>query len=228
MDLETLVAAAKAPVIVEESSEDEHGEEDDTLVEDTPFRGRHPQIAGTKQPIRSTMSPVPSDRIGSSKSNQSTNQHMEGAEGLPAASMPSPVLRGGQLTTDLYGLEGCPSLEPSPTNESNQAPSLVDDDEDYEAHSPSLSSSVSDDEGEVEPDFQIQDDEPSGPSTRTSESEFTGTTKERVLSPQRRRPSAFRRSIGDREEKHVSFVSPSPAREVKISKKENDKKRKRF
>jgi ADA HAT complex component 1 len=135
------------------------------------------------------------------------------------------------LASPSYEPHECDSLEPSPTNESNQAPSLVDDDEDYDPHSPSLSSSVSDDGDDAEPDFEVQDDEPSGPSTRpasAADAEYTGTAKERPFPPQRGRPSAIRRSIGDREEKHVSFVSPSPAREVlATSGRDHEKKRKR-
>lgn len=228
LNLETFVSDAKAPVIAEDSSDDEHDEEEDPHVEETAFRGRHPQIAGTKQPIRSTISPLPFDRSNSNKSTQRFEADMEDIDHLATPSLPPQAHHTGSLATDLYDLHGCPSLDPSPTNESNQAPSLVDDDEDYEAHSPSLSSSVSDDEEDAEPDFEIQDDEPSGPSTRQADPEYNGTAKERVLSPQRRRPSAFRRSIGDREQKHVSFVSPSPARELQRSKKDNEKKRKRF
>jgi hypothetical protein len=158
------------------------------------------------------------------------DQKLQSLEHLATPSSSSPLLPR-HLASTSYDPQECDSLEPSPTNESNQAPSLVDDDEDYDPHSPSLSSSVSDDGDDAEPEFEIQDDEPSGPSTRTasaSDTEYTGTAKERPFHPQRGRPSAIRRSIGDREEKHVSFVSPSPVREMLASSgKGNDKKRKR-
>lgn len=229
LNLEEFVSNAKIQVSLEDSSEDEGDEEEEeTLIEETPFRGRHPQVACTKQPARSTMSPNPSDLAESPASMKRVDRKIRNLETLSTPSGPSQAYPTRSLDTDLYE-RPCPSLEPSPTNESNQAPSLVDDDEDFEARSPSLASSVSDEDEDVELNFEIQDDEPSGPSTRTGDSEFTGTAKERVLSPQRRRPSAFRRSIGDREEKHVSFVSPSPAPELNASKKEmNEKKRKRF
>jgi ADA HAT complex component 1 len=229
LDLEKLVSDAKTPVTVEDSASDESGDEGAVTPEAAPFRGRHPQVAGTKQPARSAMSPPPMDRSSSMKGAK-RDQKLQSLEHLATPSSSSPLLPR-HLASTSYDPQECDSLEPSPTNESNQAPSLVDDDEDYDPHSPSLSSSVSDDGDDAEPEFEIQDDEPSGPSTRTasaSDTEYTGTAKERPFHPQRGRPSAIRRSIGDREEKHVSFVSPSPVREMLASSgKGNDKKRKR-
>jgi ADA HAT complex component 1 len=228
LDLEKLVSDATAPVSVEDSASDDSGDEAVT-PEAAPFRGRHPQVAGTKQPVRSTVSPVPMDRSSGMKGAK-RDQKLPNLEILATPSS-SATLPPRQLASTSYDPQECDSLGPSPTNESNQAPSLVDDDEDYDPHSPSLSSSVSDDGDDAEPEFEIQDDEPSGPSTRTAsatDTEYTGTAKEGPFAPQRGRPSAIRRSIGDREEKHVSFVSPSPAREILASPgKGNEKKRKR-
>ena len=229
LDLEKLVSDAKTPLTIEDSASDESGDEEAVTPEAAPFRGRHPQIAGTKQPVRSTRSPVSIDRSSSMKGAM-RDQQLHSLEDITTPSNPS-SLPPRHLDPTSYDPEESDGLEPSPTNESNQAPSLVDDDEDYDPHSPSLSSSVSDDGDDAEPEFEIQDDEPSGPSTRSAsatETEFTGTAKERPFPPQRGRPSAIRRSMSDREEKHVSFVSPSPAREMSASSgKGNDKKRKR-
>jgi len=93
-----------------------------------------------------------------------------------------------------------------------------------------LSSSVSDDGEDAEPEFEIQDDEPSASSTRATsatDTEYSGTAKERPFPPQRGRPSAIRRGMGDREEKHVSFVSPSPVREMLVGTLKENKKKKR-
>jgi ADA HAT complex component 1 len=228
LDLEKLVSDAKAPIPVEDPASDDSGDEEAVTPETEPFRGRHPQVAGTKQPVRSAISPLPTDRFRSMKGSK-RDQKLQSLEHLATPSSSSPLPR--HITSASYDPQECDSLEPSPTNESNQAPSLVDDDEDYDPHSPSLSSSVSDDGDDAEPEFEIQDDEPSGPSTRAAsatDTEYTDTAKERPFPPQRGRPSAIRRSIGGREEKHVSFVSPSPAREILASSgKGNDKKRKR-
>ena len=228
LDLEKLVSDAKTPVTLEDSASDDSGDDEAATPEAAPFRGRHPQVAGTKQPVRSTISPLPMDRR-SSMTGGKRDPKLPNLEHLvtPSSSLPPPR----HLTSTSYDPQEFAGLEPSPTNESTQAPSLVDDDEDYDPHSPSLSSSVSDDGDDAEPEFEIQDDEPSGPSTRpasATDTEYTGTAKERPFSPRRGRPSAIRRSIGDREEKHVSFVSPSPAREILASpEKGHDKKRKR-
>ena len=229
LDLEKLVSDAKTKVIIEDSGSEDSGDEEAVTPESAPFRGRHPQIAGTKQPARSTGSPLPTDRSSGMKGAK-RDQKLQSLDYLATPSNSSP-LPPRSIASTSYDSHECDNLEPSPTNESNQAPSLVDDDEDYDPHSPSLSSAVSEDGDDAEPDFEIQDDEPSGPSTRTAsatDTEYAGTAKERPFPPQRGRPSAIRRSIGGREEKHVSFVSPSPVREMLASSgKGNEKKRKR-
>jgi ADA HAT complex component 1 len=229
LDLEKLVSDVTTPVTMEDSASEESGDEGAVTPEAAPFRGRHPHIAGTKQPVRSTVSPLPMDRSSGMKGAK-RDQKPRSLEILATPSNSAPIPPKNLISTS-YDLQEFNSLEPSPTNESNQAPSLVDDDEDYDPHSPSLSSSVSDDGDDAEPEFEIQDDEPSGPSTRAgsvADTEYTGTAKERPFPPQRSRPSAIRRAMGDREQKHVSFVSPSPAPEILASSgKGNEKKRKR-
>jgi len=228
LDLEKLVSDAKTQVTVEDSASEDSGDEESVTPEAAPFRGRHPQVAGTKQPVRSTISPHPMDRSSSMKGAK-IDQKLQRLEHLATPSNSSP-LPPRHLAPTSYDPQECDSLEPSPTNESNQAPSLVDDDEDYDPHSPSLSSSVSDDGEDAEPEFEIQDDEPSASSTRATsatDTEYSGTAKERPFPPQRGRPSAIRRGIGDREEKHVSFVSPSPVREMLVGTLKENKKRKK-
>jgi ADA HAT complex component 1 len=229
LDLEKLVSDAKTPVTIEDSASDDSDDEESVTPEAAPFRGSHPQVAGTKQPVRSAMSPHSMDRSSSMK-GANRDQKLQSLEHLATPSNSS-ALPPRHLAPTSYDPQECDSLEPSPTNESNQAPSLVDDDEDYDPHSPSLSSSVSDDGEDAEPEFEIQDDEPSTPSTRATsatDTEYSATAKERPFPPQRGRPSAIRRGMGDREAKHVSFVSPSPVREMLVGTlKDNDKKRKR-
>jgi len=193
-----------------------------TPLTEAQLRGRHPQVAGTKQPVRSTM-PSPGDwRSGRKRMPGDGGINFDGATSLPAL-----------MSTDLsrrYSNDDVDMVEPSPTNESNQAPSLVDDDEEdeYEAHSSCASSSSEDQDDDLE--VEVEDDEPSGPTTRDSsaaESAYSGQSKIAELSSPNRRPSAFRRSVGGREEKHVKFESPSPAREVLTGRRSQARKRKR-
>jgi ADA HAT complex component 1 len=231
LDLEKLVSEVTTPVTVEDSTSDESGDEGAVTPEAAPFRGSHPQIAGTKQPVRSTTSPLPMDGSGGMKGAK-RDPGLRSLEILATPSSSAPISPGKLIPPSYDHLQECDGLEPSPTNESNQAPSLVDDDdEDYDPHSPSLSSSVSDDGDNAEPEFEVQDDEPSGPSARAAsvaDTEYTGTAKERPFPPQRGRPSAIRRTMADREQKRVTFMSPSPAREMLASSgKGTEKKRKR-
>merc|ERR1711939_1057233 len=119
--------------------------------------------------------------------------------------------------------------DPSPTSESNQAPSLVDDDEEYEPHSPT-SSSVSDEHDDGEVEFEIQGDDDDARSVLHGP-EFH-PTQPSCAQPARptthvRRPSAIRRHGEEREEKHVSFVSPSPARDIPTARQGGDGRKRR-
>jgi len=233
LNLSDLVADAKTEVPRDDFS-DEEDESVDIAAEadetEAPFPGRHPPIAGTRQVAWTNLSPHLGSKSANSKSITSATPSTDGADEstkpLPASSAPThPHLKIPTLIPP-RGDDG-DVFEPSPTNESNQAPSLVDDDEDYEAPSPSSSESVSEDLEEGDVAFEVQDDESSGPSTRseTTESDFHGAPKVRVLPEHGGRPSAFRRRVGGREEKHVSFVSPSPVRELKKVKKGGGKRR---
>lgn len=188
INVQDLVTDAKEPLQTEsdDDMEIEDGAGPPGLAES--LDGEHARIAGSKQP-------------------SSTNQ------GGKTSSFGQ--LRGGamlsSMQTDLLSDDSL-ELEPSPTNESNQAPSLMDDDEDddYEGHSPA-SSSESDEDSEV--NFHIEDEDMAGPSTNLSPL-YSDSGKQQIGNVERR-PSAFRRQFSNsREEKHVSFVSPSPAREM--------------
>ena len=185
-------AKSKAPVLeADESASDMEIDTDTPTTE--PFRGQHAQVAGKKQPAHPTQ-----PRMGGKTSSFG---QLRGGAVLP--SMHTELL--SRASSEL-------ELEPSPTNESNQAPSLVDDDEDdeYEGHSPTSSSESGDDHSEV--DFHIEDEDVAGPSNLSPLYPDSGKSQ---IGNLERRPSAFRRRFSDnREEKHVSFVSPSPAREM--------------
>lgn len=164
---------------------------------DTPttqlYDGQHPQVAGSKQPA----GPQQLRKGGKT----SSFGQLRGGAMLP--SMHTELLSHGPSELE---------LEPSPTNESNQAPSLVDDDEDdeYEGHSPTSSSDSGEDDSEV--DFHIEDEDVAASASLSPL--YPDSGKGQVGSVERR-PSAFRRRFNNsREEKHVSFVSPSPARDM--------------
>lgn len=184
-------AKTKAPVL---DADDSASDMDIDTPTTEPFRGQHPQVAGQKQPSGTTQ-----PRVGGKTSSFG---QMRGGAVLPS------------MHTEL--LSRTPSelgLEPSPTNESNQAPSLVDDDEDdeYEGHSPTSSSESGGDENS-EVDFHIEDEDMAGPSNLSPLYPDSGKPQ---IGSLERRPSAFRTGFSNsREEKHVSFVSPSPARET--------------
>lgn len=95
-------------------------------------------------------------------------------------------------------------IEPSPTTDSNQAPSLIDDDEEYEAHSPASTpaSDLSDEDLHV---CVRDDDEPHVELSRPEFQPSCAATEEHVTSSPARRPSAFRKETERHEEKHVSF-----------------------
>ena len=231
LDLQSLVADMKTSIPLNEASESEgEGEDDeDAHMPDAPPLGRHPHRSGSMQPARSITS---GQRDASSScrkglKNPRMLQRSTGQPLLPPAHVPAKSITPFPYVPPSHG----DSLEPSPTNDSNQAPSLVDDDgdEEYEAHSPSYSASGSVDTENRDLDFAVEDGDESGPSTqnRSSEAEYSGTPKDHAAPAPPRRASAFRRSISGREEKHVSFVSPSPGREAEPSKRGGERKRKR-
>ena len=221
LDLQELVMDAKTKVELPESDS-----EDDEMDMDVPIpttgHGRHPQVAGSKQLAKSPMS----SPLLSSSLLRST-AHLRGGGEHDAARSPAPQQRlhgiilpiGDRPATDLR-----PS-DPSPTSETNQAPSLVDDDE-FEPHSPS-SSSVSDEHEDLgEVDFVIQGDEDDARSVLRGP-DFQPNCAQTSAPTHSRRPSAIRRHGEDREEKHVSFVSPSPAREMPHARMVGDGKKRK-
>jgi ADA HAT complex component 1 len=193
INVQELVTDAKSKTPLLEADDSASDMDIDTPTSG-PFRGEHQQVAGNKQSATTMQS-----RVGGKTSSFG---QLRGGVVLP--SMRTELLARASSELD---------LEPSPTNESNQAPSLVDDDEDdeYEGHSPT-SSSESDGDGDSEVDFHIEDEDMAGPPSLSPLYPDSGKPQMKSLE---RPPSAFRRSFSNsREEKHVSFVSPSPARDL--------------
>lgn len=214
LDLQELVSDAKTKVELPDSDS-----EDDDLDIDTPPReaphGRHPQVAGTKQLAKPAKSPMSSPVLSSSMLRSTSNLRGGTLPQYDGSSDTAIQHRPRGMTLPISG--NSPTIlrpsDPSPTSESNQAPSLVDDDEEFEPHSPS-SSSISDDHDMGEVDFEVQGDEDDARSVLRGPDFQPNCTQVTTRPTHARRPSAIRRHGEDREEKHVSFVSPSPAREV--------------
>jgi ADA HAT complex component 1 len=229
LDLQRFVTAMTAAIPKDDSSESEGEDDEDVAMLEAPPLGRHPHVTPSMQPARSTMSEQSETTSNSRKgpNNMRVLQRPGDQFSLPPVQVRAESISPSALVPDLPGND----VEVSPTNEANQAPSLVDDDgdDDYEAQSPSYSVSGSVDTENPDLDFEVEDGDESGPSrrNRSSESEYSGTPKHHAAPVPQRRASAFRRSISGREEKHVSFVSPSPAPEEEQCKKGGERKRKR-
>jgi ADA HAT complex component 1 len=222
LDLQDLVAEAKTKIELPES--DSEDDEMDVNIPVAPIvQGRHLSVAGSKQPANPARAPVSStiqtpDATKPSSLRGGDVLRRENVINIAGSSRPRGMILPltGSTPADLQ-----PS-DPSPISESNQAPSLVDDDEEFEPHSPS-SSSVSDDHDMGEVEFEVQDDENEGTNGLRGP-EFQPSCAHPGRPTHARRPSAIRRHGEDREQKHVSFVSPSPARELIQPRSEADRK----
>ena len=208
LNLQDIVTNAKVKVEFAES-DDEEVEEVDAIPTPEEIKHRHPQVAGTRGVTKPTKSPSTSPLL---QSRLPTTSHT-------ALELVSPPGVRGTHANDDNG--------PSPTTESNQAPSLIDDDEDYEAHSPT-SSSASEVADEEEVDFAVREDDDFNnqdelpqPESQPSCAQSGATHSPR---PARvRRPSAFRTRDAAHEPKHVTFVSENPG----VPKTGGDKKRRK-
>ncbi|KAK4936132.1 hypothetical protein LTR10_022928 [Elasticomyces elasticus] len=227
LDLQEMVTDAKTKVELPDSDSEDDDMDIEVPMQDT-AKGRHPQVAGTKQPSKSSKSPMSSPLLSSHMLRSSATPRRglpqyDGADDTPIPNRP----RGMTLPMTQPTMTDLQPSDPSPISESNQAPSLVDDDEEYEAHSPA-SSSVSDEHDVGEIEFEVQGDEDDARSSVLRGPEFQPSCAQTARpSTHVRRPSAIRRQGEDREEKHVSFVSPSPAREMQTSRQSGDRKKRK-
>ncbi|KAL4888441.1 hypothetical protein BDV59DRAFT_196487 [Aspergillus ambiguus] len=164
VDLDRLVGEAKNPVDLSAYSDDEEGESD---VNPTPSSAiptqHHPgEKPAGRQPMRTTVSQTASQRPGSRKGtgpeagpplSLETSAPYVSPYGPPTAPASAPRTRDEPVASD--GMERSLNLSPN-TVESNQAPSLVsDDDDDYGAASDSDSPGPGSSEaGDAEEDFR--------------------------------------------------------------------------
>lgn len=179
IDLKKEVTDAKEKIELPEEDVD-MSDDDSASIPEAASSGAHPQVAGTRQIAQPTKAPATSPIL---TSRLPVNHPIEQDDGF-----------------------GHP-IEPSPTTESTQAPSLIDDDEEYEAHSPA--STPASELAEEELQFHIRDDdEPHQDEMARTEFQPSCTRPQQSVA---RRPSAFRKETDFHEEKHVSFNSSNPS-----------------
>ncbi|KAF9887497.1 hypothetical protein FE257_010214 [Aspergillus nanangensis] len=235
IDLKRLVGETKDPVDLSAYSSDE-GESDPEPVPPSAgvTHGDKPRIG--RQPMRTTVSQAGSQRPSSSKGTDKATRTPLSLE-MSTPLRPTPQ-ESAASTRPTDGMDRSLNLSPN-TLESNQAPSLVsDDDDDYEAASDSESPGPSSsDAGDHEEDFShidVEDDEgtttgsgggttdpkraPGHPSPSLSRSFGRGSAKKKddILSA-----SIGPLNRGSTDEKRVSFASPdsSPGKDTKESKR---------
>lgn len=234
IDLQEMVTDAKTKMEMSESDSEEDEVDVDIPMQNT-AHGRHPQVAGTKQPSKPTKSPMSSPLLSTSMLRSPTPLRRGGADAGDEGpsrfdgsndSFVHHRPRGITLPVNQTPPTQLHPSDPSPTSETNQAPSLVDDDEDYEAHSPT-STNVSEEHDVGEVDFEVQGDDDDARSVLRGPDFQPNCAQTARPSPHVRRPSAIRRQGEDREEKHVSFVSPSPARDMPASRIGGERKRRK-
>jgi hypothetical protein len=187
-------------------------------------RPRSPFLGGVRMPARSGMSPAPLARPSSSKGLDSMNggrkptpalgSSLSGMSPRPHYAVPvalsvTPTSHGQsslnhQHSHDLSMME--PELSPN-TIESQNAPSLVSDDDDFSAHSRSESESPSDGgEGDDEDDIVEID----------SMLDASGSADEEIPHKNLRRKNTTGESSKKGEERHVGFVKAvKPTRNTK-------------
>jgi len=221
-DLPELISQAKTKLDLDLDLPDEEESDQEAEVQYRTNAERHRpfgSFAGSRLPVRATMSPVPLDRPGSSKGFDKGSRKPSYLNGIvprstyasPYASKPPTTEPDKPEGSDPMAIDASTPFNLSPnTVESNQAPSLVSDDGDYEAHSESesLSSAEPDDEDGY-PGITVEH-EGEGSGATAADPELTNSTKAHPT----RRPSALKgtasRDGGD--QRHVTFVSPSKPR----------------
>ncbi|KAK5937736.1 hypothetical protein PMZ80_009865 [Knufia obscura] len=206
LNLRDAVADAKTKTELPEDTSDEDMELDSPLPTPT-GNSRHPQVAGSKQPA---------DQAGASrKSNIAQARRREGVKGSVASV--------NTANEDIHFHHFMP-LIPSPTNESTQAPSLIDDDEEMDPQSPPSSDEI--DDSDVH--FHVRDDdhpeeghELRGPEVPTTQPTTCAQPTAPAQPPMAARPQ-FPQSTNSKD-RQLNFIVEHPQ-----SEDQNDKKRRRI
>lgn len=202
VDLQELVADAETK-ISEDYAIDDDDEDMDSDSPTIPVGGndRHPQVAGQKKPMKSASKSIMSPSRQEANSFSSLN------------TIPNDTQEHGLM-----------ALLPSPTNESTQAPSLIDDDEEMDPQSPPSSDEI--DEADVH--FDVRDDEhpEEGHELRGAELQTPGATctgGAAPVQPTLSTKTSMPRPLSAKEETRVQFIVEHPNRDG-----QSDKKRRRI
>lgn len=225
IDLQGLVADAKMPIPVDG---DLDGEDVDVEAEPQQFLpcGRRP---APHTPARLTRLPK-SSNVNSKTEGKKRPSHVyraphtqsssDGAIKASMATEPFPVPPILEVSSD--------GLEPSPTNDSIQAPSLVDDDDgedDFEVPSPGYPASAISENEHRDVAINIANGEPADQSSHASPP-ATDYQKDSALdsssSSYVQSVSAVQRSVASRGPKHVNFISPPTAHRPELETRRAD------
>jgi ADA HAT complex component 1 len=176
LDLREIVGDAKVTIDMDQFSSEEDSDEELEGIAETSQDRPQLSVRGSRLPTRTTMPQAASERPTSSKGHEqprSSNKprHLDISTPAKRASYTSPYetptasVGESHLNNahDVDMVDSSENLSPH-TVESNQAPSLVsDDDDEYEAisdcESPSPSSSEAGGDGEEPDDIEVEDDE---------------------------------------------------------------------
>ncbi|KAI9811619.1 MAG: hypothetical protein M1827_005368 [Pycnora praestabilis] len=175
-------------------------------------------LNGARMPVRAGMSPAPLDRPSSRKGLDKPTRKPGVIGGIsPRASYATPVSLASTISVfqprkhnnqDISLVNGSPELHFSPnTVDSHNAPSLVSDDDEYEAHSDfeHLSSAEAEDEDRFLA-IEVEDDD-GGSETTATDPELASDAK--AMPPRRTSAVRGRVATGNTGERRVTFVSPS-------------------
>ncbi|KAL3459892.1 hypothetical protein BJX64DRAFT_278809 [Aspergillus heterothallicus] len=226
LDLGQLVGEAKTTVDLDGYSSEEGESESEPPTPSAEAKASSKPLAtrAGRQPMRTTASQTASERPDGHKGIEKSNHKPLSLETLtptrPSVPYQSPY---GPTDSEMNGLRDVDGVELSPnTVESNQAPSLVSDDDDFDAGSESDSPGPSSSEAEDgEGDFSlvdVEDDDDATGSTTTNESNpkpdvgMASGAKSISRGNIRKKGQFISSSVvplsRGKDEKRVSFVSP--------------------
>ncbi|KAL2832025.1 hypothetical protein BDW59DRAFT_157495 [Aspergillus cavernicola] len=236
LDLGQLVGEAKTAVDLDGYSSEEGESESELVSPSAEAKPSNPLATrGGRQPMRTTASQTASERPDGHKGLDKLSHKSLSLETLtptrPSMPYQSPYSPASSQMKRLPEVDGV-NLSPN-TVESNQAPSLVSDDDDFEAvsdsDSPGPSSSEAEDGGDGFSLIDVEDDEDATGSTTTSDSNpkpdvGLGSAAKPLQRGNMRKKGQYLPSsivpLNRKDEKRVSFVSPgsSPSKSKKDGK----------
>ncbi|KAL4796492.1 hypothetical protein BDV19DRAFT_378204 [Aspergillus venezuelensis] len=222
LDLGQLVGDAKTTIDLDGYSSEEGESESEAVTPSAAAKPNKPLAAG-RQPMRTTASQTASERPDGHKGLERPSKP-PALEALtptrPTVPYQSPYAPTGSQLNELRELDLSPN-----TVESNQAPSLVSDDDDFEAPSDSDSPGPSSSEPEDEDGFSLIDveDDDATRSTTTTDSKDVGLgsagkpLKHGSMKKGQYMPPPVMPINRGKDEKRVSFVrDPQPTKNMEI------------